>query len=233
MSRRFHVPILTEGLVQLDETQSRHLRNVLRLERGQEVELFDSAGRTGNGSVVELEPLVRVQVSNVHPPRQQELTLTVAAAVPKGARADWMIEKLSELGTHTYIPLQTARTVVHPEAGKLARWERLARESAKQCQRDDVLRIEPPSGLEQALNTCRGESWCLSTQGQSRSVIDVTATLDQPLLALVGPEGGWTDDELEAMRNRPCRFVRLTPTVLRVETAAIAIAAIVLSKGAR
>jgi 16S rRNA (uracil1498-N3)-methyltransferase len=230
MSRRFHIPILAEGLVQLDQAQSRHLRNVLRLKAGEDVELFDSAGHTAPARVVALEPLVQLQVAAVHAPPTSGPVLSVAAAVPKGARADWMIEKLSELGVHTFIPLETARTVVHPESGKLARWERLARESAKQCHRADVLRLAEPSWLEQVLETWQNDAWCLSTQGDSQPVFELAGSLNQPLLALVGPEGGWTDGELELMRQQPCRFVRLTPTVLRVETAAITIAAIVLSR---
>ena len=93
-----------------------------------------------------------VQVEEVHEPAADGLSWTVAAAVPKGERADWMVEKLSELGCHAFVPLLAERSVVQPKGtGKRDRWLRLATESAKQCRRRGVMRIESPTTLDELL----------------------------------------------------------------------------------
>ena len=204
MKRRFHVPSLTVGVIRLDAGQSRHLRDVLRIGTEEEVAVFDSgAGGLGRWlwrSVQRCSCAVAAIEQGEHAAQE----LTVAAAVPKGPRADWMVEKLSELGVHAYVPLRTARSVVHPERGKLQRWERIATESAKQCQRPGVMQIREPVELAALLaeGRARGaELWCLSTQGACDSAATAAAGVAGPVLALIGPEGGWTEGELGLMRR--------------------------------
>src|SRR6185295_16110244 len=118
-------------------------RDVLRLSTGAELELFDDAGRVARGEIVATEPLVRVRVGEVGTVRHSTRAVTIASAVPKGERADWMIEKLSELGCERFVPLATARSVVLPEGkNKRERWIRIATESAKQSRRAGVMRID-------------------------------------------------------------------------------------------
>src|SRR5262249_23122136 len=143
--RRLHVQRLTVGRLTLDAAQSRHARDVLRLSKDSEIDLFDDGGAVATGKVVGNEAdHVVVEVSLVHRPDQGSLGLTVAAAVPKGDRADWMVEKLSEIGVDRFIPLAAERSVVLPAGkSKHQRWERLAVESAKQSRRNGVMKIDP------------------------------------------------------------------------------------------
>ena len=231
MARRFPIAQLALGLVNLDLTQSRHVRDVLRLRPGAEVELFDSAGRSASAKIVATSPLVQLSVQTLAEAQARAVRLTIAAAPPKGPRADWMIEKLSELDVASFIPLQSARTVVHPEAGKLARWERLASESAKQCRRQDVMQIAPPATVDQLCGAAGAATkWCLATEGQAAPVRACFQTLSAgAIVAAIGPEGGWTDAELATFKESHFHFVMLTSTILRIETAAIAMAALVMS----
>src|SRR2546421_343871 len=129
--RRIHVPNLVIGQNALSQSEAHHARHVLRLPEGTEVELFDSAGQTARVTLHYPDPNRAIaQVATITKASGRAFRFTIASAVPKGDRADWMIEKLSELGTTEFIPLRTARSVVHPEGkGKLDRWRRIALES--------------------------------------------------------------------------------------------------------
>ena len=116
MLRRIHVSHISPGDIPLDPAEARHARDVLRLESGAAVEVFDDAGAVASGELILAGRTASVRVGSIGaagPPRG--LDCTIAAAVPKGDRADWMVEKLSELGTAEFVPLAAARSVVLPE----------------------------------------------------------------------------------------------------------------------
>jgi 16S rRNA (uracil1498-N3)-methyltransferase len=242
------VPALSTGEILLDATQSHHLRDVLRLKIGSSVELFDDTGLSGLGVVTSVDSAaVSVRVDEIHS-AEAGGELIVASAVPKGDRADWMIEKLSELGVNRFIPLQTDRSVVHPTGrGKLDRWNRIATESAKQSRRAGVMRIEELTLLEAALRHFSGVgisptldqitnvggtpapracAWHLSTLDDAVPMRNAIGEPADRLTLFIGPEGGWSDQELLRFVECGLTGVRLTATILRVETAAIAAAAI-------
>lgn len=234
MNRRFHVDQLSEGTVHLDVRQSRHLRDVLRIRAGENVELFDNAGKRAAAVVVETGEPVVLKVERVEQGHAAGVELIIAAAVPKGPRADWMVEKLSELGVARYTPLETARSVVHPEAGKLQRWGRIAEESAKQCKRGGVMQIGAPTGLKTICADAAWQDavrWCMAAGEGSVGIMEALPPVSarQTVVALIGPEGGWTDDELKLVEMSRFHLVRLTRTILRVETAALAVAAVVMA----
>jgi 16S rRNA (uracil1498-N3)-methyltransferase len=230
--RRVHIDhVLSNGPVRLSADQAHHLRDVLRLKEGDPVEVFDDAGNAGEAAIEQCGAdyvVLRVQkIRTIEPTRQ----IVIASAVPKGDRADWMIEKLSELGVHRFTPLMTARSVVHPKgASKRDRWLRLATESAKQSRRSGVMQIDELTSLENALAQI-DFGYVLTTESGARSMLDIPqstiATRQSPICLLIGPEGGWTDQELDLFRARNLTGVRLTETILRVETAAVAAAAVI------
>lgn len=226
--RRVHVPQVAAGQVRLPADQSHHLRDVLRLGKGDAVELFDAAGRIGRGTIVQTSPDVMVAIDAVE---QAEPTarVVVASAVPKGDRADWMIEKLSELGVATFVPLRTTRSVVHPEGtSKLDRWRRIAVESAKQCKRVGVMEIAPLASLEAVVRDTRpADGIFFSTAGAAPLQQAMNPTRRAATL-FIGPEGGWTESEERAMRDAGLTPASLGPTILRVETAAVLSAGLTL-----
>jgi 16S rRNA (uracil1498-N3)-methyltransferase len=203
----------------------------LRLAVGDPVELFDDAGAVGPGVIARCSAEgVAVTVASVRPAQRAAFAFVVASALPKGSRGDWMIEKLGELGAAAFIPLLTERSVVTPEGkNKLQRWQRLAEEAARQSRRAGVMRVEPPTPLLRAIAlTPPGGGWFFST---AEGAMPIRSALAGPvpdrLTLFIGPEGGWTHAELAAFAAAGIGPVALTETILRVETAAIAAAAIV------
>lgn len=224
MPRRLLVPTLHSGLITLPADQAHHARDVLRLTAGEEIELFTAAGQSASGIISQISPAtVIVEARDLRQPTST-FNLTIASAIPKGARADWMIEKLSELNVTTLIPLITDRSVVHPEGkNKIERWQRLAAESAKQSHRTGVMQITPLTPLTEVLKM---NPAYLST---APGALPLSSILNPPssLTLLIGPEGGWSDAELARFTEHHLTPITLGGTILRVETAAIAAAAVV------
>jgi 16S rRNA (uracil1498-N3)-methyltransferase len=239
MPRRLLVDTLAPGRIELPPDQAHHARDVLRLREGDEVELFTAAGQTAPAKLVSVTPrAVTADVQDVRQPADRALTLSIASAIPKAARADWLIEKLSELGVARFIPLITDRSVVHPEGkGKLQRWQRLAAEAAKQSRRPGVMQIAPLTALKDLLaNPPAGARIAtLSTSPDAQLPSSILHPFDKlragspssSFLLLVGPEGGWSDAERTLFSQRRLTPITLGATILRVETAAIAAAAVI------
>lgn len=248
--RRIHVPILGVGELLLDKREAHHARDVLRLPSGSPVDVFDDAGATASGILQHFaNGDSAVQIAKLVPPSGiTALQWTIAAAVPKGDRADWMVEKLSELGATAFIPLAAARSVVLP-AGKnrWERWNRIATEAAKQSRRAGVMRIGELTAVETAVkewtmaqsarqrrevapSPVADAAWVLTTElPGAMSIGDAASNLKSicSLSMFIGPEGGWTNEELAAFADAGVRAVRLGASILRIETAAIAAAAVV------
>ena len=248
VARRIHVASVRAGeTVSLDRAEAHHARDVLRLADGTPVEVFDDAGGVGHGVLVLAggDASVRVERVQLAGLRSDSPRLCVAAAVPKGDRADWMVEKLSELGVDEFVPLAAARSVVLPEGkGKRERWVRIATEAAKQSRRTGVMRITELTPLAAALRRVTGgatgadahpdstqqRAWFLSTESENPTPIDRAIADLQAAAAVttfVGPEGGWAASEVEQFIAAGATAVRLTPTILRIETAAVTAAAVV------
>ena len=245
MPRRIHVQTpLTIGTIALVAGQAHHVRDVLRLKIGEQIEAFDDAGNLADAIIEQCDSngvTLRIKQIRTSPNQPQ---ITIAAAVPKGDRADWMIEKLSELGVNRFVPLATARSVVLPAGkNKFERWIRIATESAKQSHRNGVMRINALTPLEKAIvegqraegsgqkeqNVCT--NFYLTTTTDAAPILSISYLCPHPsaLIFFIGPEGGWSDDEIARFQNAHLTGLKLTATILRVETAAIAAAAIVTS----
>jgi 16S rRNA (uracil1498-N3)-methyltransferase len=225
MAERFYIdfPPLP-GELDLTGPEAHHLAAVCRARPGDRVCLFCGDGREYPAQVVAVaKKLVTLRVEEpIAPPRELSFPLVIAAPMPKGDRADFLIEKLTELGVTTFIPLRTARSVVHPREAKLDRLQRQVIEASKQCGRNVLMKIEP---LTDWADWCgRGElppTRLLAHPGsEARAGFDTLG----PTAATVGPEGGFTDDEVAAALARGWTCVSLGARTLRVETAAIAMA---------
>ncbi|MCS7034195.1 MAG: 16S rRNA (uracil(1498)-N(3))-methyltransferase [Phycisphaerae bacterium] len=229
MIRRLFCPHLRCGPVELTEPEAHHARHVLRLKPGDAVELFDESGQTGEGVIVSVERRsVQVKLTTIRP-AGWIAPIDVFAALPKGERSDWMIEKLSEIGVRTFTPLLTRRGILERlRAGRMERWQRIAIESAKQSRRAGVMRIGKETTLEEALAACESQQAFMLTPGDDPApLLSVLPVPGRETSLFIGPEGGWTDDESERMRSAGLTPARLTATILRVETAAVVAAALV------
>jgi 16S rRNA (uracil1498-N3)-methyltransferase len=239
MPKRVFLPLVQPGTITLPPDQAHHVRDVLRLASGEIVEVFDASGTSGAARLSQVTPQsVTAEVESIRPPDNAAAAMTLAVAFPKGPRADWMIEKLSELGVARLIPLQTERSISQAAGqSKTDRWLRIAVESAKQSRRTGVMTIAPPIALADLVASWQNSpdqapaTWLLSTEPGAESAARALQSGPPPSLLLIGPEGGWTQDELNLLNQSAIQRVRLLQSILRVETAAIAAAASVLSMG--
>jgi 16S rRNA (uracil1498-N3)-methyltransferase len=230
---RIFLPEMSLGEVQLPPEQSHHLRDVLRLTEGDEIQAFDESGQIAHGIIGNVSrQSVTLKIEKIEPAARPKLRLTVASALPKGPRADWMVEKLSEIGADCFVPLIANRSaVLFCGEGKLGRWNRLAAAAAEQSGRAGVMRIEPATPLLSILQRTAGAPrYYLSTSSQKpRSLVEMTHQLQGDLILFIGPEGGWTGGEIGEFEKAAVEPARLTQAILRIETAAVVSAAIALS----
>ncbi len=237
--RRFYVPpeAFGDGRVRLGADEARHLRSVLRLGNGDEAFAFDGAGREFRCEVaIEARDAVTLAVlEEVAPQRpESELELTLAVALLKGEKFDWVVQKATELGVARIVPVMTKRADVRLDkrkggTGRDERWARLALEAAKQSGRARVPEVAAPVELSELL---RDGDRTHGIMFSERAGVSLTAALEEAgeetasLIALVGPEGGWDDAEIEAAQTAGWRVVTLGGRILRAETAAITVAAL-------
>ncbi|HMS08615.1 MAG TPA: 16S rRNA (uracil(1498)-N(3))-methyltransferase [Pyrinomonadaceae bacterium] len=214
----------------LDAGETHHLRDVLRLKAGDAVNIFDGQGREFTAevnSVTKREAILRV-IASVEPAAPESpLDFTVAAAVTPAEKFDLAVEKAVEIGVRRFVPLITDRTEVKASvaARRLERWRRIAFEAAKQCGRAVLMRVEEPIGFGDVFDrNQKGQVILFSERGGSR-IEDIPPGV--PLMLIYGPKGGWSDAELELARKKNAAVVTLGGRILRAETAAIALTAII------
>jgi 16S rRNA (uracil1498-N3)-methyltransferase len=225
MADRFHVNCdLHPGPVLVEGPEAHHLRTVCRLRPGDAVCLFNGDGHEYPARVTSLErQAVTLEVLGVEsPPRELGFRLEVAAPLPKGDRAQFLLEKLTELGVTHFVPLQTARSVVHPREAKLEKLERYVIEASKQCGRNVLLRVGP---LTSWSDYCRSE---LPTRKllAHPGAPPLKAAGGADVAVAVGPEGGFTEEEIAGGQKEGWEAVGMGPRILRVETAALVLAAL-------
>ena len=225
MADRFYCPKPpVDGVAILEGDEARHLIRVRRVGVGESVELFDGRGSAYRAEVSSLAR-DRVELSVEGPAGASPVarfSLTLATAVPKGERFDWLVEKATELGVSRLIPLVTERSVVDPRSAKLDRLRRVIVEAAKQCRRDRLMELDPPTGWLSLVRSA-GDSTRLIALPGSRGIASFGRRpgADSVLLA-IGPEGGFTGEEVGRAIEAGWHAVGLGSTVLRIETAALA-----------
>jgi len=226
MAERFHVNCdLGPGLIDLDGPEAHHLATVCRLRPGDRVCLFNGDGREYPALVEQVERRsVALRVLSVESPsRELPFRLEVAAALPKGDRAQVLVEKLTELGVTAFIPLRTSRSIVQPRETRLDRLQRHVIEASKQCGRNVLMVIEP---LTEWADYSRGERPARKLLAHPGGEEIRGAGGDGDITVAVGPEGGFTDEEVSLALGAGWRVVGLGPRILRVETAAVGLASL-------
>ena len=231
--RRLFVPPAKLAAERLTITAAdhRYLARVLRAQPGDTVTLFDGVGNEVEARITrvgraETELLLGAASARSGAPREPLLVLLTA--VPRGPRMDLLVEKTCELGVSRIVPVLTERSVVRPDAARRVRWEKIAREAARQCGRADVPDVDAPITLATALAASdlprrRLMAW----EGEGGAPLRSRPDAVEPTALLVGPEGGFTAAEVEAARHAGFDTVTLGHRILRVETAAMVAVALV------
>ena len=228
MSHRFFLSQTpTEDTARLEGDEARHLARVMRAKTGDTVELFDGQGTSWTATV---QAIQRNHVS-LHLDQKQSETIsnkpniTLAVALPKGDRQKWLIEKITELGTDSLIPLTTTRSVAEPTAAAISRLQRGVIESCKQSGRNRLLEITQPQSLHNLLTTSSASLRILACPDGTPMQSILLKPIDNILIA-IGPEGGFTDEEIRTANASGFAQMSLCQNILRIETAAIAAAVI-------
>jgi 16S rRNA (uracil1498-N3)-methyltransferase len=228
MAERYYVNYpLQPGLAVLQGAEAHHLAVVCRLRPGQLVYLFNGDGREYPAEIVAADRRhVELQVLGIEfPNRELPFQLKVAAPLPKGDRAHFLIEKLTELGVTAFIPLRTRRSVVHPSEGRTEKLQRYVIEACKQCGRNQLMRIEELWDWDKFARSDHLPARKLLAHAGGNPFPPSLPSQDTVLA--IGPEGGITEEEVVSARQGGWTITDLGPRILRVETAALVLAALV------
>lgn len=237
---RFYVPTknIGEREILIDGEEAHHVIDVMRLSVGDNVVIFDGTGTEYSGSIKKIDGRdgrVSVEITSSKTKISEDpVHVTLAQAIPKKGKMDYIVEKATELGVSCVIPLLTERTIVRPdEAGsgkKTSRWHKIAVEAAKQCGRSDVPDVKEVTFYKDLVRAADGYDLCLLA-----CLTDTTVPLRDSLLGfkagrvlvLIGPEGDFSPAEMDMMSSRSnCRSVTLGPRVLKSDTAGLFVLAV-------
>lgn len=240
MSRFFVNPDSVDrqsGLITITGEDVKHIGNVLRASPGDALELSDGAGVD---YVVVIEHIskdgIAAKIMSEKPnSTEPPVEITLFQGLPKADKMDLIIQKCIELGVNRIVPVVTDRTVVKLDAkdaaAKTARWRRIALEAAKQCNRGIVPSVEEPVKLDKALKAAEGFDLKLLPYEQEshgslrRHLQQYTA---KRIAVFIGPEGGFSAEEVEKAVRGGFQSVTLGPRILRTETAGMAVISIIM-----
>jgi 16S rRNA (uracil1498-N3)-methyltransferase len=219
------VPLGAGREIDLPQESAHYLRRVLRLGPGAKFIAMTGQGEswitqlTEDGAVV-LEPLLT----------QTELStaVTLAIALPKGSGFDEVVRQVTELGVSCIVPILSERTVLKPSENRLDRWRKIAQEAAEQSERQVVPTVLEPIKWMQFLNRERSgmKLLCWERGGEAFESLGV----EEPVTIAIGPEGGWTPQEVAAATAAGYALLSLGPRILRAVTASVAVMAIVAAR---
>jgi 16S rRNA (uracil1498-N3)-methyltransferase len=228
------LPEKNKTTVSLKGSEARHIKNVLRLKAGDTIRLFDGSGFEYLAVITDLtggrvELSIKQKSSAV---TESPVQLIVAQGYLKQKKMDNLIRPLCELGMTRWIPFFSERSVPRPDKNRLAdrtrRWQKIARESFKQCRRSILPQIEVPVSFDEML--AHGQFcdlniifWEDETRSLKRSAAADTTLPIKRILVVLGPEGGFTGREIDSAKDAGFTVAGLGPRILRAETASLAV----------
>lgn len=217
--------------------QAHHIRDVLRLKRGDTLQLFDGQGNLYQGRILATQPKqlkVEIEYVNKVLPKST-IKITLAQALPKKNKMDYIVEKATELGVSAIIPIQTERTIPKldqlKQSARKLRWQRIAAEAAKQCGRLDIPQVKELSSWSEVLSALANYDFkliaCLSENTKGIKDILRTEKKGKKVAILIGPEGDFTKTEINKAQNAGFIPISLGSNVLKSDTAALACLSII------
>ena len=219
-------------MVSLSGPEAHHLIHVMRAKTGEQVVLFDGSGAEYVATVCRLQSK-QAELEIVErrlPPLVPTLSVTLGVALPKGDRQKWLVEKLVELGVTRLVPLVTQRGVAQPNDSAVERLRRGAIEACKQCGRNHLLEISPGTSWATFLTSTSPDHPRFVAHPGGSPLATVLAAPSVPLVFAIGPEGGFTDDEISQAQQAGFTPLSLGPLILRIETAAVLLASLCVAR---
>jgi 16S rRNA (uracil1498-N3)-methyltransferase len=234
---RLYVPRLVPGGLLVAGADHHYLAHVLRVRPGDEVVVFDGRGGSARARVDAVTAdAVSLAVGDIERTPAPRVDLALLVALLKGEKMDLVVQKATELGAARIVPLRAERSVVKLEpsraGARIARWQKIANEAARQCGRADAPAIAAPAAPAEAFAAASG----FRVAFHERAVTPLRRVLPEApperVAIAIGPEGGFTDAEIDSAAAAGFAVCGLGPRVLRAETAAIAaLAAVAFSVG--
>ncbi|MCM8899835.1 16S rRNA (uracil(1498)-N(3))-methyltransferase [Caldicoprobacter algeriensis] len=220
--------------VMIEGEDAEHIHRVLRLRRGDTIELCDGQGNDYEAVIKSVgKNGVEVHIKRNFPSQgEPRVKVVLYQAIPKSAKMDLIIQKCVELGVHRIVPVVTARTIVKltstdDEIKKVSRWQRIAREAAKQSRRGIIPEVSLPVPFSRAIHQSpemlRIFPWENERKAGLKNLFESSSSWGDGIAIMVGPEGGWEEQEVEAAREMGWNTVSLGPRILRTETVGVAI----------
>ncbi|MFC4076749.1 16S rRNA (uracil(1498)-N(3))-methyltransferase [Salinithrix halophila] len=220
------------GTIRIRDTDVHHIKNVLRLSVGDKLVCCDGDGADYRVEITGLEGEevhCRIVAKTPSTGEPERLRVTVAPSLPKGDKMDWVLQKGTELGAFSFLPFSSIRTVVKLEGKKVSkkreRWQRIVKEAAEQSCRGRIPQVEPLMDWKGLIGRFADFDQVLFAYEKGGAPLARLLTERGPgsILVVVGPEGGFTDEETEEARSAGADIVHLGPRILRAETAPLAL----------
>ena len=235
---RFFVPqeCIRGDIALITGREAHHILKVMRLKKGDHIEVFDGSGRRYKGKILDTyAKKLKLKIKSVQQQRQNSnLQLALGQALPKKNKMDYIVEKATELGVDVIIPLQTARTIVKLDKTKQLtrqkRWQMIAQEAAKQSGRTTVPDVKKLSTWPDVLSLNDFDLKllpCLNEKAQQIKDILRAQNKTKRIILFIGPEGGFTPSEIEKAIDAGCTAVSLGANVLKSDTATVSALAMV------
>jgi 16S rRNA (uracil1498-N3)-methyltransferase len=231
---RFYCPsqnISGGKIIITDRNQVHHLKDVLRIKIKDEVIIFDDRNNEYICVVGKLLDKVILDIKDRHFSYTPDIKISIACAIPKKSKMDGIVDKLTQLGVDKIIPLETERVVIKLDKPKKIarqeRWRKIALSASGQSQRSGIPVIEPIKKIEEVLSHSSHYDLKLipTLNGKRKNLKDIfLEAKPKNILVLIGPEGDFTPEEIDSAKKAGCIPVSLGDLVMRVDTAAVAVA---------
>jgi 16S rRNA (uracil1498-N3)-methyltransferase len=219
---------INNNIFYMQKEQAHYLFNVRRFKQNDEIMLFDGKG---NSYKAKIDSINKNKVSGhilSSSYKMPNFILNLYTCIPKGDKFEWLIEKCAEIGVFKIIPINTKRSIItNISKNKLERYKKISISASSQCGRNDIMQIEEPINFKEAcINTTKDKNFItiLPWEKESSNTLKSLIPKSKPNGAniLIGPEGGFENEEVEFARSLNIRTLVLGENILRTETAAIA-----------
>lgn len=211
-----HFDLSLKELVCMDTEIIHHIKDVLKLETGEEVVLGDGMGKAAVAKIKSINKKeISFLVEDFLTESKTKKKIILYAALLKRDSFEWLLQKVTEVGVYEIVPVISERTVKIGLNEK--RWQKIIKEAAEQSQSLVLPKLSPVQNLKDALNNENGRTIFFDPTGVEISKVKIK---EETIALFIGPEGGWTDKEIELCRNAQAQVVNLGDSIMRAETAA-------------
>lgn len=239
---RFFTPVTLKvaHTIELPETVARHVGLARRLRAGTEVCLFNGQGGEYKGTLSFEKKKAYVHITEFNPiERENQTHLTLIQGLASGDKMEWIIEKAVELGVQQLIPIAATHSTLQLKGERaekrLEKWRNIIISASEQCGRNHLMRLDTIMTLAEALDTLDSHITCImadpdGTHTMADLHIHTQTNTHSHFAICIGPEGGWSSEELQTTQHHGCKTIQVGPRIFRTETAGLAIGSMLLAK---